>query len=193
MRIKHQRGHRCSSILLTALFCLTICGCGSPTEIKEEILYRIGEIEEQKREKEEREIYEEERERFDQVLESAPDEELFIVLQYAIVDEIVPTFEIDPYYYIYTGVTPWFRTLRIYDKLAENREDLLQQIYPDVEALGDYVYGTQIPGEPYDTVLVNTIMQNIQQNCPSLDSLMGDIWNPTPLNRKYFRNRITSF
>lgn len=131
------------------------------------------------------ELYELECERFDQVLENASDEELFLVLRYAIANGFVPNREIDPYFDMYFLVHPWQRSLRVYECVA-HRTDLLRLIYPDLDVLDDYVrWGRH--GEPYpDTVVAQTIQRNAQGDGQSLDSLMGNGIDENSLHYQFF-------
>ena len=84
---------------------------------------------------------EQEKKRFEQVLQDAPDEELLLMLRYAMYNHYVPTCEVDPFFDRYAVVGRWHRTLRIYNVLStRNREDLLKRIYPDLEDLENYVF-----------------------------------------------------
>lgn len=84
---------------------------------------------------------EQEEKRFEQVLQDAPDEELLLMLRYAMYNHYVPTCEVDPYFDRYAVVGRWHRTLRIYNVLStRNREDLLKRIYPDLDDLKNYVF-----------------------------------------------------
>lgn len=84
---------------------------------------------------------EQEEKRFEQVLQDAPDEELLLMLRYAMYNQYVPTCEVDPYFDRYAVVGCWHRTLRIYDVLSSRkREDLLKRIYPDLDDLKNYVF-----------------------------------------------------
>lgn len=81
-----------------------------------------------------------EEERFDKVLEQASDEEKFLVLRYAIYQNYVPfiTCDVDPHENINSVISKWSRTKQIYNALSDN-EELLCQIYPDLNALSRYV------------------------------------------------------
>ena len=150
--------------------------------------------------------YEAEIHRFKKVLANASDEELFLILRLAIYEGYVPTPEIDPYGYIYAGVSGWHRTIRIYNTLKErNRYDLLYQIYPDKEAFDEYVYskGVWVEREERDTTEMDerwkhsyiigrqlystyeVMMQNLAPDSVLFDSIMRD-FSQTGLNEKYF-------
>ena len=99
-----------------------------------------------------------EQERFDNVLNNASDDELFVVLRYAIANEFLPNCDVDQYHDMYVMVGVWKRSLKVYEKLSR-RPDLLQQIY----------YGRDYP----DTIVAQTIIRNARGEGHSLDSLMG--------------------
>ena len=125
--------------------------------------------------------------RFDKVLDEAPDEELLIVLKYGIVHHYVPTRDIDPYFDVRSGVSRWHRTLRVYEKLS-HREDLLQEIYPDVQVLGDYVRRNEYVRPFEDTIAAQTIIRNAQTDKGrDVDSLMETHSRRRPsLKQKYY-------
>lgn len=101
--------------------------------------------------------YEEEQERFEKVLQTAPDEELLLMLRFAIYRGYVPTSDIDPYYDIYARNSYFHRTKRIYDTLCERNPALLRTICSDSEMLREYVYGCGAHFEPreLDTTLMD--------------------------------------
>lgn len=131
--------------------------------------------------------YEKERERFDKVLDEASDEELFLVLKYAIANHYVPNRDVDPFFDLYVMVGCWQRSLKIYDKLL-GRKDLLQQIYPDLEVLDEYVKWGWQTGQPYpDTIVSQAIIQHSQKDGGrSVDSLMDTRPLESSLKYKYF-------
>lgn len=131
--------------------------------------------------------YKAERIRFDKVLTKASDEELIIVLKYAITQHYVPTIDVDPYYDVCFGVGCWHRSLLVYDKLKE-REDLLQQIYPDLDVLHDYIRARNAYVMPVpDTIAIQTILHNAQKdNGLDVDSLMNAGTPHSSLAYKYF-------
>lgn len=94
-----------------------------------------------------------ESERFDSLLAEAPDEELFLVLRYALYYDYVPTGDIDPYENISCSLGRWYRTVAVFERL-ENRKDLLTQIYPDFRDLEMYVHACGVGGNerPYDSI-----------------------------------------
>lgn len=107
------------------------------------------------REKErEREGYAKEQARFAKVLSEASDEELFIVLNYAIAQHYVPNKNIDPFYNKHVMVGCWQRSLMVYNNLS-NRKDLLKKIYPDLKVLDEYVKWGWQTGAPYPDTIVS--------------------------------------
>lgn len=130
--------------------------------------------------------YEQERDRFAKVLSEASDEELFIVLKYAVAHHYVPNMFVDPFHDMYVMVGCWQRSLMIYEKLLD-RKDLLQQIYPDLEVLDEYVNWGRQTGAPYpDTIVSQTILDNVRNDINQLDSLMGSNMGNQSLEYKYF-------
>jgi len=130
--------------------------------------------------------YEREQKRFEEVLQQASDEELFTVLKYAIAHRFVPNRDVDPFFDMYVMVGCWQRSLKVYNKLLD-REDLLRQIYPDVEVLDDYVKWGRQTGEPYpDTLVSQTILYNVLKDSKQLDSLMGSPSYKESLEYKYY-------
>ena len=124
--------------------------------------------------------------RFEKVLQQAPDDELLIVLKYAIVHHYVPTRDIDPYYNFFAGVGSWHRTIMVYEKLSRG-SDLLQKIYPDLDVLRDYVNRNEFIKPFTDTVAAQTILHNAQIDGKyDVDSLMGARSDKTSLAYKYF-------
>ena len=101
--------------------------------------------------------------RFDSLLSSATDEELVVVLRYAISSRYVHNRNIDPYHNKYVMCEPWKRSERISNKIAD-RHDLLQQIYPDVYVLKDYLRWFSMAGKAYpDTAVSNSILRYIEK------------------------------
>lgn len=65
---------------------------------------------------------------------------------------------------------PWKRSKRIFNKIAD-RHDLLQQIYPDVYILKDYLRWFSMSGEAYpDTAVSNSILRYIEKEEIKIDS-----------------------
>ena len=85
------------------------------------------------------EDYEKERERFAKVLNGASDEELFVVLNYAIAQRYVPNRVVDPYGYMFVGITNLHRSYVVYRKISD-RKDMLRKIYPDLKVLDEYIF-----------------------------------------------------
>lgn len=137
--------------------------------------------------------YVRELERFYKVLHRASDKELFIVLKYAIAHRYVPNRDIDPYGYVFVGITPLHRTFLIYDKLSD-RKDLLQKIYPDVKVLGEYIHWGRQSGKPYpDAKVSEAILDNVGENSQELDSIVGTIFDESSLAYKYFGTPMMSY
>lgn len=151
-------------ISLIAAIALTINGCGSKTSSR----MRAG--------------YAKEQTRFAKVLKEASDEELFVVLNYAIAHHYMQNSDIDPYYNIHVMVGCWKRSLMVYNNLS-GRKDLLQKIYPDLKVLEEYVnWGRH--GEPYpDTIVSKTIINNARTGCQGMDNRMVSKYFDTPLMR----------
>jgi hypothetical protein len=152
------------------------------TVTKEPAVSEDSIIREMEREKErEKEGYEKEKERFAKVLEQASDEELFTVLNYAIAQHYVPNRHVDPYGYMFVGVTSLHRSYLIYEKLLD-RKDLLRKIYPDVKVLHEYVYWGRQTGKPYpDKIVSKTILNNAQKGSRKMDSELVSKYFGTPL------------
>ena len=131
----------------------------------------------------EREMYAKEQARFAKVLKEASDEELFVVLNYAIANHFVPNREIDPFYNMHVMVGCWQRSLMVYNNLS-GRKDLLRKIYPDLKVLDEYVNWGQQTGRPYpDTVVSKTIMDNAKKECQGMDYRLVSKYFGTPLMR----------
>lgn len=130
----------------------------------------------------EREGYAKEQARFAKVLSEASDEELFIVLNYAIAQHYVPNRDIDPFYSMGVMVGCWQRTLMVYRNLSD-RKDLLKKIYPDLKVLDEYVnWGRH--GEPYpNDKVAQTILNNVQQESRKMDDKLWSKYFGTPLMR----------
>lgn len=124
--------------------------------------------------------YKKEQDRFAEVLRQASDEELFLVLNYAIANHFVPNMDVDPYFTIYVMVGCWQRSLMIYNNLS-GRKDLLRKIYPDLKVLDEYVnWGRH--GEPYpDTIVSKAIMDNAKKECRGMDNMIVSKYFSTPL------------
>lgn len=130
----------------------------------------------------ERERYAKEQERFAKVLKEASDDELFVVLNYAIANHYVPNREIDPYHNVNVMAGCWKRSLMVFNNLS-GRKDLLKKIYPDLKVLDEYVnWGRH--GEPYpDTNVSKTIMDNAKKGCQGMDYRLVSKFFGTPLMR----------
>lgn len=114
--------------------------------------------------------YDAECQRFDSLLSNATDEELVVVLRYAISRRYVHNRDIDPYHNKHVMCTSWKRSERIFNKIAD-RHDLLQQIYPDVYMLKDYLRWFSMSGEAYpDTAVSNSILRYIEKEEIKIDS-----------------------
>lgn len=111
-----------------------------------------------------------ERKRFDSLLSNATDEELVVVLRYAISRRYVHNRDVDPYHNKHVMCTPWKRSQRIFNEIAD-RHDLLQQIYPDVYILKDYLRWFSMAGKAYpDTAVSNSILRYIEKEEIKIDS-----------------------
>ena len=130
----------------------------------------------------EREGYAKEQARFAKVLKEASDEELFVMLNYAIAQRFVPNRDIDPFSDVYVMVGWWQRSLMVYNNLS-GRKDLLRKIYPDLKVLDEYVnWGRH--AEPYpDTNVSKTIMDNAKKECQGMDYRLVSKYFGTPLMR----------
>ena len=119
---------------------------------------------------EEREGYAKEQARFAKVLKEASDEELFIVLNYAIANHYVPNMDIDPFYNVHVMVGHWQRSLMVYNNLSD-RKDLLKKIYPDLKVLDEYVKWGRQNGAPYpDTIVSKAIMDNVRKESSKMNA-----------------------
>ena len=120
--------------------------------------------------------------RFESLLSNATDEELVVVLRYAISRRYVHNRDVDPYYNMHVMCEPWKRSQKIFNKIAD-RHDLLQQIYPDVYILKDYLRWFSIVGEAYpDTAVSNSILRYIEKEEIKIDSdVHPDEYFSTPL------------
>lgn len=108
--------------------------------------------------------------RFDSLLSNTTDEELVVVLRYAISRRYVHNRHVDSYHNKYVMCTSWKRSERIFNKIAD-RHDLLQQIYPDVYILKDYLRWFSMSGEAYpDTAVSNSILRYIEKEEIKIDS-----------------------
>lgn len=130
----------------------------------------------------EREGYAKEQARFAKVLSEASDEELFVVLNYAIANHYVPNRDIDPFFSTGVMVGCWQKTLMVYRNLSD-RKDLLKKIYPDLKVLDEYVnWGRH--GEPYpNDKVARTILNNVQQESRKMDDKLWSKYFGTPLMR----------
>ena len=70
----------------------------------------------------EKEGYAKEQARFAKVLSEASDEELFIVLNYAIAQQYVPNKEIDLFHNMFVMVGHWQRSLMVYNNLSDRKD-----------------------------------------------------------------------
>lgn len=108
--------------------------------------------------------YSAECQRFDSLLSNATDEELVVVLRYAISRRYVHNRHVDPYHNKHVMCEPWKRSKRIFNKIAD-RHDLLQQIYPNVYMLKDYLRWFSMAGKAYpDTAVSNSILRYIEKS-----------------------------
>ena len=131
----------------------------------------------------EREGYAKEQARFAKVLKEASDEELFIVLNYAIAQQYVPNKEIDPFHYMFVMVGHWQRSLMVYNNLSD-RKDLLKKIYPDLKVLDEYVKWGRQSGTSYpDTIVSQKILNNVKQESRKMNSKLISKYFRTPLMR----------
>ena len=129
----------------------------------------------------EREGYAKEQARFAKVLSEASDEELFIVLNYAIANHYVPNMDIDPFYNVHVMVGHWQRSLMVYNNLSD-RKDLLKKIYPDLKVLDEYVHWGRQSGAPYpDTIVSQKILNNVKQESRKMNSKLISKYFRTPL------------
>ena len=127
--------------------------------------------------------YAKEQARFAKVLSEASDEELFIVLNYAIAQHYVPNREIDPFHNMFVMVGCWKRSLMVYDNLSD-RKDLLKKIYPDLKVLDEYVKWGWQTGAPYpDTIVSQKILNNVKQESRKMNSKLISKYFRTPLMR----------
>ena len=131
----------------------------------------------------EREGYAKEQARFAEVLKEASDEELFIVLNYAIANHYVPNRDIDPFHDMHVMVGCWQRSLMVYNNLSD-RKDLLKKIYPDLKVLDEYVHWGRQSGAPYpNDKVTQTILNNVQQESQKMDGKLRSKYFSTPLMR----------
>ena len=129
----------------------------------------------------EREGYAKEQARFAKVISEASDEELFIVLNYAIAQQYVPNKEIDPFHNMFVMVGHWQRSLMVYNNLSD-RKDLLKKIYPDLKVLDEYVHWGRQSGAPYpDTIVSQKILNNVKQESRKMNSKLISKYFRTPL------------
>lgn len=125
--------------------------------------------------------YGKEQARFAKVLSEASDEELFIVLNYAIANHYVPNMDIDPFYNVHVMVGHWQRSLMVYNNLSD-RKDLLKKIYPDLKVLDEYVHWGRQSGTPYpDTLVSQKILNNVKQESRKMNSKLISKYFRTPL------------
>lgn len=127
--------------------------------------------------------YAKEQARFAKVLSEASDEELFIVLNYAIAQHYVPNREIDPFHNMFVMVGCWQRSLMVYNNLSD-RKDLLKKIYPDLKVLDEYLKWGWQTGAPYpDTIVSQKILNNVKQDSRKMNSKLISKYFRTPLMR----------
>ncbi len=131
-----------------------------------------------------------EQERYTRMLEDASDAELFAVLRYAIMSGYVPNEEGDPYGEPYVMVSPWERTILLYRRL-DDRPDLLKTIYPDLDVLGEYMEWGKLRGSPYpNPEIAATIVANASKDSMEIKAMVGDFFDSTSVNYKYFATPI---
>ncbi len=131
----------------------------------------------------ERKGYAKEQARFAKVLSEASDEELFVVLNYAIAQHYVPNREIDPFHNMFVMVGHWQRSLMVYNNLSD-RKDLLKKIYPDLKVLDEYVKWGRQSGTSYpDTIVSQKILNNVKQESRKMNSKLISKYFRTPLMR----------
>lgn len=131
----------------------------------------------------ERKGYAKEQAHFAKVLSEASDEELFIVLNYAIAQQYVPNRDIDPFFSMGVMVGCWQRTLMVYRNLSD-RKDLLKKIYPDLKVLDEYVNWGRQSGAPYPDIIVSkAILDNAKKECQGMDHRLVSKYFNTPLMR----------
>ena len=131
----------------------------------------------------EREGYAKEQVRFAKVLKEASDEELFVVLNYAIANHYVPNRDIDPFHNMFVMVGRWQRSLMVYDNLSD-RKDLLKKIYPDLKVLDEYVNWRRQSGVPYpDTIVSKAIMDNVREESSKMNAELIAKYYGRPLMR----------
>jgi hypothetical protein len=125
--------------------------------------------------------YGKEQARFAKVLKEASDEELFVVLNYAIANHYVPNRDVDPFFNMHVMVGSWQRSLMVYRNLTD-RKDLLKKIYPNLKVLEEYVKWGWQTGQPYpDTIVSQKILNNVQQESRKMDYELRSKYFGTPL------------
>ena len=71
----------------------------------------------------------------------------------------------------------------VYGKLS-GKKDLLKKIYPDLKVLDEYVKWGWQTGAPYpDTIVSQTILNNVQQESRKMNSKLISRYFRTPLMR----------
>ena len=81
----------------------------------------------------------------------------------------------------------------VYEKLKP-KKDLLQQIYPDLEVLDDYIKWGHLSGAPYpDTVVSKAILDNVGKDIKQIDSIMGKFGDKNSLINKYFATPLLRY
>lgn len=116
-------------------------------------------------------------------LSKASDEELFVVLNYAIARHYVPNRDIDPFHDMLVMVGCWQRSLMVYNNLSD-RKDLLKKIYPNLKVLDEYVKWGWQTGAPYpDTIVSKAILKNAKENSRKMDYKLEKEFFGTPLMR----------
>lgn len=130
--------------------------------------------------------YEKEQARFAKVLSEASDEELFVVLNFAIAHQYVPNRTIDLFHDMFVMVGHWQRSLMVYNNLSD-RKDLLKKIYPDLKVLDEYVKWGWQTGAPYpDTIVSQKILNNVKQESRKMDSKLITKYFRTPSLDRYY-------
>lgn len=128
--------------------------------------------------------YGKEQERFAKVLSEASDDELFVVLNFAIAHQYVPNRTIDPFHDMFVMVGHWQRSFMVYNNLSD-RKDLLKKIHPDLKVLDEYVKWGWQTGAPYpDTIVSQKILNNVKQESRKMDA---------KLIAKYFRTPLMNY
>ena len=134
-----------------------------------------------------RKVYEKEQMRFAKVLNEASDEELFVVLNYAIAQHYVPSLSIDPLHDVYAMVGHWHKSMMVYRKLSD-RKDLLKKIYPNLKDLDNYVRWEGAKRPYPETIVSQTILNNVKQESRKMNAKLIARYFRTPLlDRRYYK------